>query len=179
MAWLIAVVPPQASGKADVSEPSWKDLGAALPQPVDQADRDDLLWQQFEAHFRWYHRAATRTRLGYQGLRLVVIIAGAAVTVLAARDAEPWLTATLGAVIVVAEGIQQLFQFHANWNSYRSSAETLRQHGMLYAARAEPYDGQDRRVKLGNLLRQVVSKESGDWVSRMREPVAGSTTTAP
>ena len=168
-----------SSAKSDDPTPSWKNLTDALPPPRDQADRDDLLWQQFEAQFRWYHRGAGRTRVGYQSLRLVVLITGAAVTVLAARGAEPWLTASLAAVVVAVEGAQQLFQFHVNWIRYRSTAETLRQHGMLYAAQAEPYNGQDRRVRLARLLREVTSKESEVWVSRTQQSASSGAKPAP
>ena len=78
-------------------------------------------------HFAWYDRKATVARWGYIVLRLVAITAAAVVTVLAAWGAPGPLTASFGAVIVVAEGAQQLFQFHANWINYRRCAEEMRQ----------------------------------------------------
>jgi hypothetical protein len=106
---------------------SWQNLTDSLPQPVDPAERDDTLWQALNAQFRWYERAATRNRVSYQALKVVAIVFGAAVAVLAAADAPAAITAGLAASVVVLEGIQQVFQFHPNWITYRATAETLRQ----------------------------------------------------
>jgi hypothetical protein len=156
------------SAGADGRE-GWTRLTGSLPDPVNPADRDDLLWKEFQAQFAWYDRAATRNRYGYQGLRLMAVVVGAAVTVLAAVGAAPALTASLAAVVVVAEGSQQLFQFHANWIEYRAVAETLRQHGFLYAAEAGPYAGTGRRVALVEVMREVIAKEHTSWASTMRQ----------
>jgi hypothetical protein len=148
----------------------WRDLTDSLPRPGDEAEGRDLLWQEFEAHFRWYDRSATRTRYGYQGLKILALAAGAAVTVLAATGAPAALTASLAAVGVVAEGVQQVFQFHMNWVSYRSTAEVLRQHGFAFAAGVAPYDDPStRRQLLSTVLRDVTTKETADWSTVMRD----------
>jgi hypothetical protein len=148
----------------------WRDLTDSLPCPGDDTEGRDLLWQEFEAHFRWYDRAATRTRYGYQGLKILALTAGATVTVLAASGAPAVLTASLAAVGVVAEGVQQVFQFHTNWVSYRSTAEVLRQHGFAFAAGVAPYDdASTRRQLLSTVLRDVTTKENADWSTVMRD----------
>lgn len=159
----------------DATDPSpgatstWRSLGGALPAPSDPADRDDLLWQEYAAHFTWYHTAASRARTGHLSLRLVVLLAGAAVTAMAAAGAEPWLTASIAALVVVAEGAHQLFGFHENWISYRSTTETLRRHGMQYAAGVSPYDAPDRRGRLARVLDEVTGREATYWVSSARQ----------
>jgi hypothetical protein len=158
----------------------WRELTDSLPQPEDDLQRHDLLWQQLEAHFRWYDRGATRSRYGYQGLKILALVSGAAVTVLAAIGAPPGLTASLAAVVVVAEGVQQVFQFHANWISYRSTAETLRQHAFFFTAGIEPYDDPStRRRVLAALLRDVTSKENAEWSAVMRNPAPSTGTDTP
>lgn len=131
------------------------------------------MWRQFQAHFAWYDRAASRNRYGYLGLRLAAVIVGAAVTVLAAVDARPVITATLAALIVVSESAQQLFQFHRNWIEYRAVAETLRQHGFLYAAQAGPYADGDRRQMLAKALQEVTAAERTSWTRAMRQATVG------
>jgi hypothetical protein len=148
----------------------WRRLIDELPAPLDPADRDDLLWQELDAHFRWYQQAARRTRIGYQSLRLLVLAVGATVTVLAAVRAPAAVTASLAAVIVVAEGAQQLFQLHANWIRYRSCAETLRRHAFLYAAGAPPYSGPGRRDALAQVLLDVTNGETRQWAAHMSQP---------
>jgi hypothetical protein len=154
---------------------TWKRLGNALPQPPVAEDREDLLWQEVSAQFAWYGKAATRTRLWYQGLKVLALVAGASVTLLAAISAPAAVTASVAGVIVVVEGAQQIFQFHSNWISYRGSAELLRRHAFLYVASVKPYDQPStRRARLAAVLMEVTAEEKSSWSKTMeREPGRG------
>jgi hypothetical protein len=146
---------------------------AGLPRPLDDPEAHDLLWQEFEAQFSWYDRAATRNRASYQSLKVLAIVCGSVVTVLAAVGASPAITASLAASVVVVEGVQQVFQFHANWISYRAAAESLRQHAFLYAAGFDPYDNAGtRRQLLATAMRDVASRETSGWSSHMLQSTA-------
>lgn len=168
-------VPEGSVGHSGEADAAWKQITDTLPAPTDAADRDDPVWQQLWAQFRWYDRAATRNRYGYQGLRLAALLVGAAVTVLAAVNASPAVTASLAAAVVVAEGAQQLFQFHANWISYRGTAESLRQHAFHYAARVAPYAGGNRRDALAAMMSEVAARENTTWTSNMRQSLPPTT----
>jgi len=147
----------------------WEKMTGCLPPPADP-DAADLLWREFCVQFRWYDRAANRNRRMYQILKFLVILAGAAVSVLAALAAPAPLTASVGAAIVVIEGAQQLGQFHANWLNYRATAERMRQHGFSYAAGTVPYDDpHTRRDLLGRSMRETIAKESGIWSAAFRK----------
>lgn len=149
----------------------WKRMTSELPAPPRQEDRDDLLWQELEALFAWYDKAATRTRLWYQLLKVTALVAGAAVTLLAAISAPAAVTASVAGVIVVVEGAQQVFQFHSNWISYRGSAELLRQQAFLYAAEVSPYDdAATRRNRLAAVLQELTTKETTTWSESMKRP---------
>jgi hypothetical protein len=151
----------------------WTRLSGQLPQPPRAGDRDDLLWQELTAQFGWYDKAATRSRLAYQVLKLTALAAGAAVTVLAALSAPAALTASLAGVIVVLEGAQQMFQFHPNWISYRGTAETLRHHAFLYVADVSPFDDPaTRRDRLAASLQEATMRESAAWADTMRKAAA-------
>jgi hypothetical protein len=140
----------------------------SLPAPPEAAE--DIVWKELEREFSRYDRGADLARIGYLVLRLVALVVGAIVTVLAAIDAGPGLTASLAAVVVVAEGAQQLFQAHTQWISYRAAAETLRREAFLYVARLAPYDDPTtRRVRLADVLRDVTSSENSAWLSTMRQ----------
>ncbi|MET1008130.1 MAG: DUF4231 domain-containing protein, partial [Propionibacteriaceae bacterium] len=160
---------PVTSDTAAKGQPPWQRLTDALPTPADPADQQDLLWQELDSYFRYYHRAATRHRLAYQILKVVFLLAGAAVTVLAAFGAPPAITASLAALLVVLEGAQQLFQFHANWISSRATAENLRIHAFAYAARVAPYEqASDRRDRLAAVLRDLTLTENTSWSTTMK-----------
>ena len=139
--------------------PAWQLLKGSLPPPPDPADRNDILWQELNARFQWYDRQGTRCRWAYQSLRLTALVVGAAVTVLAAISAPPAVTASFAALVVIAEGTQQVFQFHSNWLSYRGAAETLREQAFLYAASLGPYrDPATRRAALASFVRETTAE---------------------
>ncbi|MCU1548875.1 MAG: hypothetical protein JWO29_1826 [Arthrobacter sp.] len=157
------------NGTAAVPETGWEKMKGALPRPIDPVAAD-LLWQEFQAQFQWYDRAATRNRRAYQILKFLTLVAGAAVTVLAALRAPAPVTASVGAVIVVLEGAQQIGRFHFNWINYRATAENMRQHGFLYAAGTAPYSSPDsRRDRLAQFMRRTIVTESGNWADTARK----------
>ena len=133
----------------------------ALPEPTDAGD---LVWRELDREFTRYDRQAARHRIGYLALRMVVLAVGAAVTVLAAVGARPALTASLAAVVVVAEGAQQLFQLHTRWLAYRTAAEGLRRQAFRYVAGLAPYDDPaTRRTRLAGALEEVTTGENEVW----------------
>ena len=69
-------------------------------------------------------------------IKVVQIVSAAAIPVLAATSLPTWVAGGLGALIVVLESVQQLFQFHSNWTHYRSTAEALKHEKFLYLAHA-------------------------------------------
>ena len=72
----------------------------------------------------------------------------------------------LGAVIVVLEGLQQLFQFQQNWISYRTTAEALKHEKFLYLASAGPYREADSPdATLAERVESLVSQETGAWAA--------------
>lgn len=153
--------------KTNGSRADWEELGRELPPSPD--GEGDLLWREYGAYLRYYDREASRSRIWYQVLKLATVSIGALLPVLVAIDAPAWLLAVSGAAIVVLEGAQQVFQFHANWLSYRAAAESLRLHGHLYAAEVAPYvDRASRRDQLAELMRLVTSQESSSWQSALR-----------
>jgi hypothetical protein len=147
-------------------------MGDQLPTPLDTGDAQHLLWAQFTAQFTDYSRAARTNRLAYQSSKVITIVVAAAVTICAALSAPAWLTASLGGVLVVVEGLQQMFQWQTNWITYRRAAEQMRQHGFAFAAAMPPYGGADRRERLAAEMQTVALTENTTWAGRMREPEA-------
>lgn len=144
--------------------PEWERLASDLPEPQDPNDAKDLLWLMFSAQFRWYDRAASRSRWAYQGLKALTLASGASVTVLAALAAPAALTALVGGLIVLCEGLQQIGQFHAKWLNYRSTAERMRHEGFLFAAGIGGYGNSERRRdKLARFIEDTVDTEHTAW----------------
>lgn len=172
----------RSTGHSEEAGPqlAWQQLTGELPAPPEEAERRDLLWQQLVAQFGWYNRAATRHRRGYLGLKITALLLGGAVTVLAAIGAPAGLTASLAAAIVAVEGVQQVFQMHANWISYRATAEALRQQAFLYAAHVDLYaDPATRRDRLADAVRIITTTENSAWTKAMQVPTGPGTATSP
>jgi hypothetical protein len=170
---MTTVTAPPAKGKDD----SWKKLRDSIPRPLN-AD-SDLVWLEFEACFKSYDHDATRSRVWYQLLKVTSLLFAAAVTVLAAISAPASLTATVGAAIVVIEGIQQVFKFHTNWIRYRVVAESLREHALLYAAHQGPYaDPATAKAELVKILTTLIEDERKQWSVQMSSSDKEQTLTA-
>ncbi|MGE5361724.1 MAG: DUF4231 domain-containing protein [Bacteroidales bacterium] len=54
------------------------------------------------------------------------------------------ITLALSTTIILLEGVQQLYQWHTNQVSFRSTAEALKQERYLYLAQAGPYTDEER-----------------------------------
>lgn len=118
----------------------------------------------------YYDRAATRNKLSYVTIKLVELIAAAAIPFFALLD---WglrgqiVSAALGSVIVLLEGIQQLFKVHENWMNYRTSCETLRRELFLYESAAGPYGdpGTPPSTVLAERVSGVTTQAVSKWLS--------------
>ncbi|EWT00247.1 hypothetical protein N865_16680 [Intrasporangium oryzae NRRL B-24470] len=142
-------------------------MGDELPKPTNPDDVTDLVWLAFQSQFAFFSKGSRRNRVAYQSSKVATIVIAAAVTICAALDVRPWVTASLGGLVVVIQGLQQLFQWQLNWVTDRQSSETMRQHGLAYAAMMDPYDGPDRRDRLSKLMRDIALRENRSWAGRM------------
>jgi hypothetical protein len=122
-------------------------------------------WARLVDQLGWYERNAKKNQQSYKALKLLQIILGALVPVVAAADGSRVVLAALGAGVVVIEAIQQLFQFHRNWIAYRSTAEALKREQHLFEVGGGDYAGPDRKVVLAERLEAIISRETGEWAS--------------
>jgi hypothetical protein len=120
-------------------------------------------WDRLEDQLGWYDRKSVIAQQAYKRVKLSQLIVGAAVPVIAALQVPASVTATLAALVVVAEGAQQLYQWQTNWVLYRSTAEALKHEKYLYLAAAGPYGGDDRHLVLAERLEGLVSQEHAKW----------------
>lgn len=120
--------------------------------------------KRLEEQLGWYERQSERSKRAFQALKVTQIVVAAAIPAIAAAGASVGFAGALGAVVVVLEGIQQLFQFQQNWISYRGTAEALRRERYLYEARAGHYaeTEQPDRV-LAERLDGLLSQEHATW----------------
>lgn len=132
-------------------------------------------WERLEDQLDWYEAKSQHHKRWYQWLKVAQIVIAAAIPVVAAAGASATVAGALGAVVVVLEGLQQLFQFQQNWISYRVTAEALKREKFLYLAAAGPYEGAELpQALLARRVERVVSQEYGAWADSQRDTGGGA-----
>lgn len=126
-------------------------------------------WERLEDQLSWYEGKSRNHQTWYQSLKVAQIVIAAAIPAAVAAGASAAAAGVLGAVIVVLEGLQQLFQFQQNWISYRSTAEALKHEKFLYLASAGPYREADwPEATLAERVEGLVSQETVAWADAQR-----------
>jgi len=133
------------------------------------------VWERLQDQLDWYDAKSQHHRRWYQSLKVMQIVVAAAIPVVAAAGASAAVAGGLGGVIVVLEGLQQLFQFQQDWIGYRGTAEALKHEKFLRLAEAGPYAGVPRPdAVLAERVEGLVSQEHAAWSEAQRQPSAGA-----
>jgi Protein of unknown function (DUF4231) len=92
---------------------------------VPEQVKEHVAWYRLIDQIEWYDRKSGSNQFWYKWIKLAQIVLAASIPVLSVVDVPwwRWVTAVLGALIVVLEGAQQLWQFNNLWITYRSTAE--------------------------------------------------------
>ena len=129
---------------------------------------------RLHAELCWYHESAVRKKRAYRSFKAAEFTIAAAVPLGASMG---WATTTiglLGAAIVVLQGIQQLFQLHAQWLAHRATYESLKKEESLYFAHAGPYrDCDEPDVLLAERTEAIRADETSQWVESELTPHQG------
>lgn len=129
--------------------------------------------QRLDDQIGWFDRKSGLHQSRFKLLKLLEIIAAAAVPVLVALGQEGG-AAVSGALVVVISGVLLLYKFDETWVSYRSTWSTLLREKMLHETGVEPYD--DAVTRYERLVRRVegiLSAESAAW-TEIRVQTTGS-----
>ena len=130
----------------------------------------DATRARLEDQIGWYDKKSAHCQKAFKRLKLLTVGAAALIPVFAGLGAPSWATGTLGAVIVLFEGAQQVNQYQANWIAYRSTAEALKHEKYLHVALAGPYaDVANPDALLAERVEGLVSQEHAKWVSAQQD----------
>ena len=127
-------------------------------------------WVRLEDQLAWYDGKSGAAQGSSKRAKTLALVVAATVPVLAGLSAPAPLTAALAAVVVVAEGLMQLNQWHTNWLQYRRTAEALKHEKYLYLSRAGPYSGPDADRVLAERVEALVSQEHAKWIEARSHP---------
>lgn len=134
----------------------------------------DQAWERLQDQLAWYDGKSRHHKDFFLRLKVAQIVIAAAIPVAAAADAPAIVAAVLGSLILVLEGVQQLFQFQQNWITYRATHESLKHEKYLYLAEAGPYTSAARPwAILAERVEGLVSQEHAAWTSGQRDAGRG------
>jgi hypothetical protein len=136
-------------------------------------DSENVTFERLNSQYKWYNDKAKSNQTWFKLLKLTQIVVAAAIPVAATLGASATAAGVMGAVILVVESVQQLFQYQQNWVSYRSTAEALLAESHLYKAGAGPYAGVPApALLLADRVEALLSKERSGWVAGQLSPGA-------
>ncbi len=149
----------------------------AVPESEMPSRKTDLTWDRLEDQIGWYDGKSQRCQRAFKRIKIIEIVAAAAIPFLSALNISQgnqawlghsvsWIIAGLGVLITILEGLLHLNQSQQNWISYRSTCEGLKHEKYTYLARAAPYkDALDAHGLLAERVESLVSQEHAKWAS--------------
>jgi len=127
---------------------------------------------RLEDQIRWYDAKSQRAQRWFKALKILQLVVAGGIPLIAvfAIERADRVTALLGLVILVVEGLQQLNQYQANWISYRSTCEALQHEKFLFLAKAGPYKGEPEPLALlAERIEGLISQEHAKWISAQEQ----------
>jgi hypothetical protein len=120
---------------------------------------------RLEDQISWYDSKSSSNQRWYRRAKLLEILTAAAIPFLAVY-VRPAITGAAGALVVVLEAVQHLYQFQQNWTSYRATCESLKHEKYLWLAGAGPYQNiENPNVVLADRVESIISQEHSKWIA--------------
>ncbi len=145
-------------------------------------DRRAKANRYFDVHLNkqreWYSKNASKAKNWSNRLALVVLGAGALISVIQIfhdKSYTPLITAILGAVVVLAKGLERIGKYNETWMGYRKASETMKREYRLYINNAGDYpDATDEKDAYRWFVEQVerilAEEQNQFWQSRSKAP---------
>ena len=129
---------------------------------------------------QWYSNKASRNKGWHQWLGFIVIAAGAGTSLVQIWAPSPpdipvhWvtiLTAVLGVIVVLAKGIERIWNFDDTWAAYRQASEAMKREQRLFINGAGPYvdtpEDEAAYVLFVNHVERIIAEEQKVfWATR-------------
>ena len=91
------------------------------------SDEALVTMERLDDQIEWYDSKSQSNQKLFKLVKALQLAAAAGIPVVAALDGEipNWVFAALGGLVLILEGVQQLYQYQQNWINYRSTCEAL------------------------------------------------------
>lgn len=143
-----------------------------MPETTQPVSTDDPVMARLEDQISWYDSKSRSAQHIFKRIKIVEILSAALIPFLAGLSFphDKLVTAGLGVLITILEGILHLNQYQQLWNTYRSTCEALRHEKYLYLATAGPYAAAPNpHALLAEHIESLVSQEHAQW-SAIQQP---------
>jgi hypothetical protein len=144
--------------------------------------KTDPIYGRLEDQIDWYDRKSRSAQRIFKRIKIVEILAAAAIPFLAGMNYpfDRQVTGGLGVLITILEGLLHLNQYQQNWTNYRSTCEALKHEKFVYLAKAGPYaTAPDPRALLAERIESTVSQEHAQWASVQQQSAKNQGNAAP
>lgn len=135
-------------------------------------DQEEYVKNRVDDQIAWYDRKSASNQRWFYRLRMIELIAAAAIPLLAgyAEIAVELRIAmgVLGAIVAVIAGVLALYQFQENWTAYRSTCESLKQEKHLFLTRTEPYQDSDAFPLFVHRVEGLMAEQRASWMQSLR-----------
>src|SRR5258708_20811250 len=104
----------------------------------------DVVIDRLEDQIKWYDKESAHSKRMFKRLKTATLAISVSIPLSAAFVTRyptytGVITGAMGATIALLEGLQQLNQYHQNWITYRSTADSLKHEKYLFLNTAVPY----------------------------------------
>jgi hypothetical protein len=113
----------------------------------------------------WYSRSMKRARWAHRGTELLVLLAGAVTTLLAALAARPWLTAVVAATTLMLTGVRKAYQWQERWTS--SSRAWVELRTLVESYQIEGTEIHGRQAELVERVNAILKSETSSWATSL------------
>jgi len=144
-----------------------------------ELDKDPIT-ARLEDQIEWYDRKSRSAQHIFKRIKIVEILAAAMIPLLAGQSFphDKLVTAGLGVLITILEGILHLNQYQQLWSTYRSTCEALKHEKYAYLGKAGPYtNAADPHMLLAERVESLVSQEHAQW-SAIQQPTGKAPNTS-
>lgn len=128
---------------------------------------NEYLDTRVHEQMQWMEQKSARNQQWYKILKLIELVCAAAIPFLAGfyqmYSFFPLLTALMGVIIVICNGLQQLNHFHEKWINYRTSIELMKREKFLFQSGASPYNCEDAFQLFVQNFENLLSNENKTW----------------
>jgi hypothetical protein len=127
--------------------------------------RDDDPLAILDTQYTWYRGHAVSAGMRYKGAEIALLLAAALIPV-STVVTDRWVTALLGAVVVVLTGLRSIFTWQEDWLRFTEAWQQLQFARTRYVHGLPPYDDPATRdATLVQRVQEVQRSETRGWLS--------------